>query len=213
MIAATAAQPRRRTQEERSAATRARLLEATVECLDERGFAGTTTTEIADRAGVSRGAQLHHYPTKRELVAAAIEHVLDRRLAEFRRGIKARRGSAELAERMDDAVQLLWSLTNGSTFYAWLELLVASRTDPALLASMRAIAGRFEQGVREAFHGAFPELGDSPVLDTAPWFTLAACQGFALDRILDPEDPRVPLGLQVISSMGARAVKRLKESR
>jgi AcrR family transcriptional regulator len=212
MIAAST-QPRRRTQEERSSTTRARLLEAAVECLDERGFAGTTTTEIAQRAGVSRGAQLHHYPTKRELVAAAIEHVLDRRLAEFRDGFSKRKGGADFAARMEEAVELLWSLTDGSTFYAWLELLVASRTDPQLHASMKAIADRFEQGVLEAFHEAFPELRDDPVLDTAPWFTLAACQGFALDRILDPDEPRISLGLQIISSMGARALKRLQETR
>ncbi len=52
-----------------------RLLEATVDCLVERGWAGTTTTVIAERAMVSRGAQLHHYPTKAELVAAAVAHL------------------------------------------------------------------------------------------------------------------------------------------
>ncbi len=51
-------------QEERSAETRRRLLDATVACLFERGYAGTTTTELARRAGVSRGAQMHHFPKK-----------------------------------------------------------------------------------------------------------------------------------------------------
>ena len=62
-------------QEERTRAMRARLLEATVEVLVERGFAGTTTTLVSHRAGVSRGAQLHHFPTKNDLVFAAVDHL------------------------------------------------------------------------------------------------------------------------------------------
>ena len=66
-------------QADRSRAMRARLLEATVELLVERGFAGTSTTLVSERAGVSRGAQLHHFPTKNDLVVAAVEHLTERR--------------------------------------------------------------------------------------------------------------------------------------
>src|SRR5690349_22287634 len=73
----------RRSNAERSAATQTRLLDATIECLIERGWAGTSTTEIVRRAGVSRGAQVHHFPTKDDLVLAAVEHLLARRIREF----------------------------------------------------------------------------------------------------------------------------------
>jgi AcrR family transcriptional regulator len=205
--------PRRRTQEERSTSTRARLLEATVECLHELGFAGTSTTVVSERAGVSRGAQLHHYPSKHELVVAAIDHVLQKRVAEFRAQFAGARVPKAANERVGAAVELLWAITSGPTFYAWLELLVASRTDRKLKKAMKAIAKRFEQSVREVFHELFPALRDTPALDTAPWFTLATLQGFALDRILDPDEPRLPLGLQILTSMGARAMKRVEESR
>ncbi len=66
---------------------RARLLEATVDCLVERGFAGTTTTLVSERAGVSRGAQLHHFPTKNDLVVAAVEHVTMLRAEELRTAV------------------------------------------------------------------------------------------------------------------------------
>src|SRR5690606_2161173 len=66
----------RRTQEERSADTQRRLMEATIEALDERGYARVTTSEIAERAGVSRGALAHHYATKEELVAVSVEKLL-----------------------------------------------------------------------------------------------------------------------------------------
>src|SRR6478609_7641688 len=79
------ATPARVSQEERSRAMRQRLLDATVECLVERGFAGTSTTLVSERAGVSRGAQLHHFPTKNDLVLAAVEHLSEQRAAELQR--------------------------------------------------------------------------------------------------------------------------------
>ena len=62
---------------------RARLMDATIECLVEHGFGGTSTTLISERAGVSRGAQLHHFPTKNDLVVAAVEHLTEVRGAEL----------------------------------------------------------------------------------------------------------------------------------
>src|SRR5205823_12845827 len=81
-LSATAAP--RRAQAERRAETRGRLLDATLECLAELGYAGTTATEVVRRAGLSRGAQVHHFPTKAELVVAAVEHLFQRRHEEFR---------------------------------------------------------------------------------------------------------------------------------
>ena len=74
----------RTSQEERTRVMRGRLLEATVDLLVERGFAGTSTTLVSERAGVSRGAQLHHFPTKNALVVAAVEHLTEVRGAELR---------------------------------------------------------------------------------------------------------------------------------
>src|SRR3954454_4839854 len=71
-------------QEERTRAMRQRLLDATVECLVEFGWSGTSTTLVSQRAGVSRGAQLHHFPTKADLVLAAVEHLSDARREELR---------------------------------------------------------------------------------------------------------------------------------
>src|SRR5712692_3582600 len=99
----------RRTQDQRSAATRARLLDATIACLFEFGYANTTTTEIAERAGLSRGAQLHHFPTKAALVTTAIEHLLQRRTEEFRTAFA---GLPRDADRVAAAIDLLWSMVS-----------------------------------------------------------------------------------------------------
>ncbi len=72
------------TQAERTAVTRAKLLDAAAACLAELGYGRTSSTEICRRAGVSRGAQLHHFPTKADLVSAALDHVFERRVDEFR---------------------------------------------------------------------------------------------------------------------------------
>lgn len=72
-----------RTQAERTAAMRPRLLDAAIDSLVEFGYAGTTTKGITRSADVSRVAQLHHFPTKKPLVVAAVEHLLDRRTGEI----------------------------------------------------------------------------------------------------------------------------------
>ncbi|MGZ4524496.1 MAG: TetR/AcrR family transcriptional regulator, partial [Mycobacteriaceae bacterium] len=61
----------RQTQVERSRETRLKLMNAVVECLVEHGWSGTTTALVSARAGVSRGAQLHHFASRGDLVAAA----------------------------------------------------------------------------------------------------------------------------------------------
>src|SRR5262245_20298415 len=109
----------RRTQAERSAATRARLLDATIECVLDLGYARTTTVEIARRARLSRGAQLHHFPTKAELVTAAVDHLFLRRHEEFRRAFATLPAEAD---RGAAAIDILWTMVSGPTFYAWLEL-------------------------------------------------------------------------------------------
>lgn len=129
----------RRTQTERTAAMRARLLEATVECLLERGYAGTTTTLVSERAGVSRGAQLHHFPTKQALVLAAVEEL------STRRGEDLRRAAAKMPDgpdRVRAVVEMLAEHFASPVFAAALELWVAARTDETLHAAVAPLEQR-----------------------------------------------------------------------
>lgn len=120
--------PARRTQEERSSATREKLLDATIECLIELGYAGTTTTEIVRRAGVSRGAQVHHYPTKAELVKSAVQHLARKREQEMREEFM----QLSAKDGVSRAIDLLWSGYADPLFSAVLDLIVAARTDEEL---------------------------------------------------------------------------------
>ena len=143
--------PLRVPQEERTRAMRARLMEATVELLVERGFSGTSTTLVSERAGVSRGAQLHHFPTKNDLVVAAVEHLTEVRGAEL---AAAARALPSGAKRTRAVLQMLGDHFTSPVFTAALELWVAARTDQALLAAVVPL----EQRVGRETHRLTVEL-------------------------------------------------------
>ena len=121
---------------------RRRLLEATVECLVELGWAGTTTTVVSERAGVSRGAQLHHFPSKQELVVAAVEHLSERR----REVIAESAANLPKKGRTRAILDVLSQQFVSPVFYAALELWVAARSDAEL---RRAVAPRERRVGRE----------------------------------------------------------------
>lgn len=141
-------------QEQRSRAMRQRLLDATVECLTERGFAGTSTTLVSQRAGVSRGAQLHHFPTKNDLVLAAVLHLSEAR------GRELEEAAASLPEgpgRTRAILDMLAEHFTSPVFTAALELWVAARTD----AGLREAVAPLEQRVGRDIHRQTVELLDA----------------------------------------------------
>jgi AcrR family transcriptional regulator len=180
------AERRRSLQDERSEDTRTRLLEATIESLVAVGYARTSTTEIAERAGVSRGAQVYHYPTKAALVVAAVERLLRHRYQEVQQLLAER---LPRAGRPGAAIDLLWRMFEGPSFAAWLEFVVASRTDPELRAAVVRQSEPFVNSVGEALRKYLPEAAWNPVL-RKPDFVFAVLDGLALARILYPDEDR-----------------------
>src|SRR3954469_18119150 len=164
------------TQAERTASTRTRLLDAALDVLTEQGYAATTTVEVAKRAGVSRGAQLHHFPTKAELLAAAVEHLYARRRQECRPAVTA---MPDGVDRIDTAVDLLWSMFSGPTFPAWLELQVAARTDAELRPLVEELNSRGAVDEQAIFHDVMP-LPDPEVENAALTFAFTVMNGLAL---------------------------------
>jgi AcrR family transcriptional regulator len=120
----TADGSRRAPKQDRSRATRLKLLEAAVACLAEHGWSGSTVTVVAERAGVSRGAAQHHFPTREDLFTAAVDHVA----GQWRTAIRERAG--ELPEhgprRTHAVVELLVGAFTGPLFRAALHLWVAA---------------------------------------------------------------------------------------
>ena len=174
-------------QADRTRAMRARLLEATVELLVERGFSHTSTTLVSERAGVSRGAQLHHFPTKNDLVVAAVEHLTERRGAELADAV------AQLpagTKRTRAVVEVLGDHFASPVFAAALELWVAARTDETLLAAV----GPLEQRVgREAHRMTVAALGadeSKPGVRELVQATLDLVRGLGLASTISDDSAR-----------------------
>jgi AcrR family transcriptional regulator len=147
------------TQQERSAAMRRRLLDATVECLVRYGYAGTTTTRVTELAGVTRGAQVHHYPTRADLVAAAVRHLAAKRTELAFDTIEAVR---DAADPIDAALDLLWEVHQGPIQYATIEMWVAARTDPELRKQLTAVEPAARASLLEFAKAAFGDYAADP---------------------------------------------------
>jgi AcrR family transcriptional regulator len=176
----------RLTQDEKTAETRRRLLDAAVDCLIERGYANTTTSEIAERAGLSRGAQLYHFPTKEELITRAVEHLFEMMFGEMKEKVSR---LTNVNDRRTMAIDLLWEIANGRMMTAWIELTVASRTDAYLRASVRAADERATEFVARSFRELFPRPeGASDDYDLIPHIVIGLLETMAQQRqTLNPE--------------------------
>lgn len=123
-------------QVDRTRAMRYRLMEATIESLVEYGWSGTTTIGVSKRAGVSRGAQLHHFPNKQALVLSAVEHLMQRRREELATIAESERRTTR------EILEILSQLFVSPVFFAALELWVAARSDVELRAHVTPLERR-----------------------------------------------------------------------
>jgi len=158
------------------------VLDATVECLIEFGYSGTTTSAVQQRAGISRGALMHHFGSKTDLLVAAVRHLAEQRGANL---VSQAAALADGADRTSQAIDLLWATFTGPLFTATLELWAASRTDDEL----RQAVLEFERSLRRQLNIAMVHLfGDDaagrPSFAEAVELTLQFMRGAALTTIL-----------------------------
>jgi AcrR family transcriptional regulator len=128
----------RRTQEERAAETRHRLLDATITLLLERGYSRITTADIASVAGVSRGALTHHFASKEEIVTRAVQHQLRKVTADLHTLADSLQGTST-----DEIVDYLWDMMAGGLFLVTLEYLPEARHNPDFKAQMIPVVKEF----------------------------------------------------------------------
>lgn len=177
----------RRTQAERSERTRELLFEATVDCLLELGYAGTSLNEVCRRAGLSRGAQQHHFATKAELMSHALEHLVIR-LGEEVLGAAGRLGDDP--DRVAKGIDLLWRSFSGTLSTAAMELWVAARTDEELRTTLLPV----DRALGRATHEFYRRIAwhDLPAerLDTLFWLTINLTRGLAMDAMIGGDPGR-----------------------
>ncbi|RSD08417.1 TetR/AcrR family transcriptional regulator [Amycolatopsis eburnea] len=177
-----------RTQAQRREQTRTALLDATIDCLVDLGYARTSVQEICARAGVSKGAVQHHFTAKAELMAAAVEHLttkLRRRLAASLDELPG--GGTGVAA----AIDLLWTGYSGTLSTAVTELWVAARTDPELRAAIRPVDRALGRATLEHVTQVAGELPPERA-EMLFWLTVNLTRGLALDAELggDPDRRR-----------------------
>lgn len=152
-------------QDAKSRITRGEILEAGVQCLIVHGYAGTTVEKIAAAAKLSRGAMMHHYSSRLDVVRAVATHLSEVRLHEFEMLAKALslKEATFTAEHAHLLVHNVYKYYEKPSYTAYYELKVSSRTDKDLLEIMKPIYKAFEKKHAEIIVRTFPEWKDQPV--------------------------------------------------
>lgn len=179
-------------QAEKSAITRRTILDAAVDCLVEEGYTRTTTALIAARAGVSRGAMMHHFPSRLAVLNAVVHHLHQRRLTEYKALMKNIDVAEETLTRsaIKKSVEAAWKYVNLPSFVAYQELLAASRTDPELSDILRDVEKDFEKHFLRTVKVVFPHWEKLNVLEQAHDLVQFLMQGMALSHMASRKQQR-----------------------
>ncbi len=187
-VVVAAAAPARRTQAERSSDTRERILDAAVAQLGERGYAGLRTAEVAQAAGISKGALTHHFPAKDDLVLAVVEHVFQR--ASQRAAQRAHRPmnvDQALRALLADAQEFFFS----ELFLIALDLAIQGRLGDATNNSVAQVSSATRLPVEAHWRAALVDSGvPVAVADDLLWLSLSIVRGLAVRRLWQHDPPR-----------------------
>jgi AcrR family transcriptional regulator len=166
---------------------RTRLLDATVECLVKYGYAGTTTPRVAELAGVTRGAQIHHFRSKEDLVVAAIEHLAQQRtqaaMQEFGR-VNAS------ADPVSTVLDFIWESHQGPLFVATMELWMAARTDPVLAHQVARVEPLVNSTLIAAIAQIMPEHPNPKAIRNIVYTAMDALRGILMASFVDGDTMR-----------------------
>jgi AcrR family transcriptional regulator len=175
----------REPQQDRSRATRARLLESAITCLAELGYSASTVAVVAEHAGVSRGAAQHHFPTREALFTAALEHMTHARAAELDREV-ARRPALDTAAIVD----LVFDLFTGTFFRAALMLWVAAASEPQLRDQVVPLEARIGREIHHVVAGLLGVDEQVPGVRETVQATLDLARGLGLANLLTDDGKR-----------------------
>jgi AcrR family transcriptional regulator len=180
--------PARPPQQDRSRATRARLLEAAITCLAELGWTASTMAVVAERAGVSRGAVQHHFPTRESLFTAALEQMSQVRATEMRRELAALPGGA--SPDTAAVVALVMNLFTGPLFRAALALWVAAAAEPQLREQIIPLEARIGREIHRVVVDLLGVDEREPGVRETVQATLDLARGLGLANLLTDDGPR-----------------------
>lgn len=167
-------------QARKSEATRNQIITAAIRCIVESSYSNTTTMRIAEKAGLSRGAMLHHFPSKIDIIRAVVEYLHNKRIQAFRRSI---RSIPEGADRVRLAVRSYWEHVNHPLYIAIFELAVAARTDQELRDILQPAQKAFDLEWYKTAREVFPEWQSDPqAFDLALNLTQQMMEGMSISH-------------------------------
>lgn len=181
MTGKSIAAPVRRTQEERSASTRAALIDAAIKQISSHGYAAATTGAIADLAGMTRGAFLHHFGTRADLMAQVVADVFEREMEQYEAIVQARGADSRLAHWP----QILWSVLSQPSGMAVLEILQAARSDQELAEKVGPMQRKVEDQALEQVQGGFG--GDKSVARAVMRLMVGTVRGLTIAERIMPD--------------------------
>ncbi len=176
-------------QQTKSELTRKTILDAAVDCFFELGYRSTTTEHVSNKAGVSRGAMLHHFPTRMDLIKATVLHLNRRRLEMFvERETSTQQGA--VYTRVEEGIDAYWEQLDTPVFVVFMELKMAARTDRELERVLLPALEDFQVAWYERTRKIFPDLALSEAFERANFLTMYLLEGMAMARII--EGSKVP---------------------
>lgn len=166
--------------------TQRRLLDATIDCILERGYNDTSTRDISERSGISRGAQQHHFPRKTDLVAQAIRRLAERRLTEL---IERAEQVPDGPERIPAAIDLFWESLNGDLFLVAIQAWMAARNDQELHRALAESEQHIATAIRESAARMFgPDIASDPSFQDDVQLAGNIMRGISVLQVLQPDD-------------------------
>ncbi|MCB9787608.1 MAG: TetR/AcrR family transcriptional regulator [Deltaproteobacteria bacterium] len=193
----------------RAVATRNSLLEATITCLARSGYAGTTTTEIVREAGVSQGALFRYFPTRTQLLGAAIADLFERFVRDYDGAFQA--AARGRSDRIAVAIDLLWQVFTAPPMHAVFEVYLAARTDADLAAAIAPALARHRQNMLAEARALFPELAATPDFELVILGVIATLQGVALQHVALPDRDATATELRFVHRICLRELRGLQE--
>jgi AcrR family transcriptional regulator len=156
-------------------------LESAIDCLQKVGYSRTTTQLISQTSHISRGAMLHHYATKQDLISAVIDYTFYKRMELFTPQIQALTETQRVQEQA--GIEVFWNSIQTREYEAYLELSVAARTDDELREIFMPKAARYDKVWRDEIARIFPEWGGKlDQLNLAIDVVLVSMEGLMLNR-------------------------------
>jgi AcrR family transcriptional regulator len=191
--------PARRSQAQRSATTSARLIGATIQCLFERGYAATSTSLVAERAGVSRGAMLHHFATKVDLMSSTVQETYANDIAAYTLTLSDISLHQDKVEKLIDTA---WQCFKSPGGVAQTEIWMAARSDPELAAAVLPIHAAIARRSVRALTFVMGDYAhhDAVSMEALLCYLVSALRGLSIQRVLGSPESELMASVALIKS-------------